>query len=875
MNTRPAGAQSSIFPSVCPHDCPSVCSLQLEIAADGRLGKVRGGDQPYTDGVICAKVARYAERANHPERLMRPLRRVGPKGSGQFEAIGWDQALDLVAENLSQAMEKHGPETVWPYHYAGTMGLVQRAALRRLGHLAGWSRQQETFCVALADAGWQAGVGAKHGVDAREVVDSELIVVWGGNPVHTQINFMHWVQKARRQTGAKLVVVDPYRTATAEKADVHLMLRPGTDGALACAVMHVLLREGLADRDYLARCTDFSLAVERHLESKTPEWAASVTGLDSAEIIAFARQYGATRRSFLRIGYGFTRQRNGAAAMHAVSCLPAVTGAWQEKGGGALYGHSAIYGLERSFLNGLDRPVPATRQMDMSALGAVLAGDPGALRGGPPVTAMLVQNTNPAVVAPESLAVRQGLLRDDLFLCVHEQFMTDTARLADRSYLARLTDFSPAVERHLASKTPEWAASVTGLDSAEIISFAQLYGATRRSFMRIGYGFTRQRNGAAAMHAVSCLPAVTGAWQEKGGGALYGHSAIYGLERSFLNGLDRPVPAARQMDMSALGAVLAGDPGALRGGPPVTAMLIQNTNPAVVAPESLAVREGLLRNDLFLCVHEQFMTDTARLADVVLPATMFTEHDDLYQASGHTFLQVAKAVLEPPGECRSNHDFIGQLAGLMGVEHPAFTMDAGALVDQVLTASGKPGSDEVLRQGWLDCALPFAKAHFLDGFGHPGGRFRFAPDWPAIGPNHDVMPAMPDQLDVIENVSAETPFRLVPAPARHFLNSTFTETEKSKTGEGRPTVLVHPDTAGNLGIADGSLVCLGNRRGMVRLHARLFDGVQPTTLVVESQWPNASFVDGIGINTLVGAAPGFPNGGAAYHDTAVWLAQDR
>ncbi len=691
MNTRPAGAQSSIFPSVCPHDCPSVCSLQLEIAADGRLGKVRGGDQPYTDGVICAKVARYAERANHPERLMRPLRRVGPKGSGQFEAIGWDQALDLVAENLSQAMEKHGPETVWPYHYAGTMGLVQRAALRRLGHLAGWSRQQETFCVALADAGWQAGVGAKHGVDAREVVDSELIVVWGGNPVHTQINFMHWVQKARRQTGAKLVVVDPYRTATAEKADVHLMLRPGTDGALACAVMHVLLREGLADRDYLARCTDFSLAVERHLESKTPEWAASVTGLDSAEIIAFARQYGATRRSFLRIGYGFTRQRNGAAAMHAVSCLPAVTGAWQEKGGGALYGHSAIYGLERSFLNGLDRPVPATRQMDMSALGAVLAGDPGALRGGPPVTAMLVQNTNPAVVAPESLAVRQGLLRDDLFLCVHEQFMTDTARLAD----------------------------------------------------------------------------------------------------------------------------------------------------------------------------------------VVLPATMFTEHDDLYQASGHTFLQVAKAVLEPPGECRSNHDFIGQLAGLMGVEHPAFTMDAGALVDQVLTASGKPGSDEVLRQGWLDCALPFAKAHFLDGFGHPGGRFRFAPDWPAIGPNHDVMPAMPDQLDVIENVSAETPFRLVPAPARHFLNSTFTETEKSKTGEGRPTVLVHPDTAGNLGIADGSLVCLGNRRGMVRLHARLFDGVQPTTLVVESQWPNASFVDGIGINTLVGAAPGFPNGGAAYHDTAVWLAQDR
>ncbi len=691
MNVRSARVQGSVFPSVCPHDCPSVCSLQLEVAADGRLGKVRGGEQPYTDGVICAKVARYAERANHPERLMHPLRRSGPKGSGKFEIIGWDLALDLVAENLNRAIEKLGPETVWPYHYAGTMGLVQRAALRRLGHLSGWSRQHETFCVALSDAGWQAGVGAKHGVDAREVVDSELIVVWGGNPVHTQINFMHWVQKARRRTGAKLVVVDPYRTATAEKADVHLMLRPGTDGALACAVMHVLLRDGLADRDYLARLTDFSSAVERHLESRTPEWAAGITGLSAEQIVAFAR----------------------------------------------------------------------------------------------------------------------------------------------------------------------------------------LYGATRRSFMRIGYGFTRQRNGAAAMHAVSCLPAVTGAWQEKGGGALYGQSAIYGLERRFLNGLDRLVPAARQLDMSALGAVLSGDPGALRGGPPVTAMLVQNTNPAVVAPESLAVRQGLLREDLFLCVHEQFMTDTARLADVVLPATMFAEHDDLYQASGHTFLQVAKAILEPPGECSSNHDFIGQLAGRLGVAHPAFGMNAMAVVDQVLAASGKPGADDVLRQGWLDCTLPFKKAHFLAGFGHPGGRFRFSPDWAAIGPDHAVMPAMPDHLDVIESASLETPFRLVPAPARHFLNSTFTETEKSRIGEGRPTVLVHPDTAKAIGVADGSLVCLGNRRGSVRLHARLFDGVQPTTLVVESQWPSASFVDGIGINALVGAAPGFPNGGAAYHDTAVWLAPDK
>jgi anaerobic selenocysteine-containing dehydrogenase len=662
--------------------------LRLEVTGDGWLGRVRGGGQPYTDGVICAKVARYAERANHPDRLMRPLRRAGPKGDGRFEPISWDDALDIVAENLRRAMQEFGPQSVWPYHYAGTMGLVQRAAIRRLGHLAGWSRQHETFCVALADAGWQAGVGVKRGVDARELVDSDLIVVWGCNPVHTQVNFMHWAQKARRARGARLVVVDPYRTPTAEKADMHLAIKPGTDGALACAVMHVLFAEGLADR----------------------------------------------------------------------------------------------------------------------------------------------------------------------------------------AYLARHTDFSPAVEAHLASRTPRWAAAITGLSAEEIVAFARLYGSARASFLRAGHGFTRQRNGAAAMHAVSCLPAVTGAWQARGGGALYGQIALYGLDRGFLNGLDRPVPAARTLDMAAIGRALEGEKAALRDGPKVAAMLIQSTNPAMVAPESAAVRRGFLREDLFVCVHEQFMTDTARLADIVLPATMFPEHDDLYQASGHTFLQAARAAVEPPGECRSNHEFIGGLAARLGVEHPAFGMDAAALADRLLRDSGKPGFNDLLDAGGLDCALPFEKAHFLDGFGHADGRFHFMPDWSAIGPKHAAMPAFPDHLAVIEDVSEDMPFRLVPAPARHFLNSSFTETASSRAGQGgRPTVLVHPGPAKSLGIGDGDLVRLGNRRGSVRLHARVTDDVPPGTLVVESQWPNACFVDGLCINALVGAEPGYPNGGAAYHDTAVCL----
>lgn len=673
--------------SVCPHDCPSVCALDVEVLSPQRIGRVRGSPQPYTDGVICAKVARYAERAHHPERLLHPLGRVGAKGSGRFEALSWDVALDRVAENFQAAIARHGPETVWPYHYAGTMGFVQRGAIRRLGHVAGWSRQRETFCVALADPGWLAGVGVKRGVDAREVVDSDLIVVWGGNPVHTQINFMHWTQKARRERQAKLVVVDPYRTATAEKADLHLALRPGTDGALACAVMHVLLAEGLADRDYLARQTDFGPTVESHLSSRSPQWAAEITGLSVEQIVAFARLYGSTKRSYLRVGYGFTRQRNGAAAMHAVSCLPAITGAWAHPGGGALYSNGGLYGLKTAFLYGLDRAIAPTRQLDMGRIGAVLAGDPRDLGDGPPVGALLIQSTNPAVVAPDSAAVRRGLLRDDLFTCVHEQFMTDSAKLAD----------------------------------------------------------------------------------------------------------------------------------------------------------------------------------------VVLPATTFLEHDDIYQAGGHTFLQASRAVIAAPGECRSNHLFIGQLARRLGIAHPAFAMDEWSLVDRLLADSGKPGADELLAKGWIDCALPFERAHFLDGFGHPDGRFRFAPNWQALGEGHAMMPPLPDHQQIIDAPTAAKPFRLVAAPARNFLNTTFSETPTSRQKEKRPTALIHPAVCARLGIAAGGLVRLGNERGSVLLHAQPFDGLQEGTLIVESQWSAESFIEGLGINALVSAEPGFPAAGAAYHDTAVWL----
>lgn len=652
------------------------------------MGRLHGAkEHPYLEGVICAKVARYAERVHNPDRLTTPLRRTGPKGSGQFAPIGWDEALDLVAGQFREKAERFGPETVWPYHYAGTMGLVQRDGIKRLRHVMGYSSMLETFCVAIANAGWLAGTGVRRGVDAREMAESELVVVWGGNPVHTQVHVMNWIQKARRAQGAKLVVVDPYRTPTAEKADLHLALRSGTDAALACAVMQVLFAEGFADRDYLARYTD--------------------------------------------------------------------------------------------------RP-------------------------------------------------------DEL-------------------------------EGHLANRGPEWAAAITGLSEEQIVAFARLYGSTKKSFLRVGYGFTRQRNGAVAMHAVSCLPAVTGAWAHRGGGALFGHGEIYGLDATLLQGLDARRPDVRVLDMSRIGAVLANDPRDLAGGSPVTAMLVQNTNPAAVAPDSGAVRRGLSREDLFLCVHEQVMTETALMADVVLPATTFLEHDDIYQSSGHSFLQVARAVIPPIGDSRPNHFVICELAKRLGARHRGFEMTEWELIEATLKASGKPPAEQILRQRGFDCIQDFATSHFLNGFGHADGHFHFAPDWAARGPAHEGLPRFPDQLGVIDQTTGEKPFRLVAAPARHFLNSTFSETESSRRLQHRPTILVHAKTCERFGFTAGALVQIGNERGQVFLHVQPTEGMDEQTLVVESIWPANAFIGGAGINTLVSAEAAWPAGGAAFHDTAVWL----
>src|SRR5436190_46220 len=623
--------------SACPHDCPSTCALEVEVLDGRSIGRVRGAeDNAYTAGVICAKVARYSERIHHPDRLLKPLVRKGPKGSGQFAPISWDDALDLIAEKFLAAEARHGSEAVWPYYYAGTMGLVMRDGINRLRHVKKYSGFHSTICVNPAWTGYIAGTGKLAGPDPREMAKSDCVVIWGTNPVNTQVNVMTHAIRARKERGAKIVAIDIYQNGTMQQADLAVLVRPGTDGALACAVMHCLFRDGFADREYLEKYTDAPRELEEHVRTRSPEWATRITGCPVETIEAFARLVAERKRAYFRLGYGFGRSR--------------------------------------------------------------------------------------------------------------------------------------------------------------------------------------------------------------------------------------------------IGPILVGEPDALIKDIPVTALLIQNTNPVSVAPEQDKVKRGFAREDLFVCVHEQFMTETAQLADVVLPATMFMEHDDFYQGGGHQYIQLGPKLIDPPGECRNNHELLCALAKRLGAKHPGFEMTPRELIDWTLQKSGWGTLAELEANKWIDCQPDFDTAHYTQGFAWPDGKFRFKPDWKTVpfrspwhaGPVNE-MPVLPDHWAVIEEATAEHPFRLGTSPARNFLNSTFNETPTSIAREKRPTVMIHPDDAAAHGIADGDKVVLGNTRGEVRLHAKLFEGVRRGVLIAESIWPNSAYEDGKGINTLTGADAVAPYGGAAFHDNRVWI----
>jgi anaerobic selenocysteine-containing dehydrogenase len=413
--------------SVCPHDCPSCCSLEVSVT-DGRITDVTGNPaHPFTQGVICGKVREYAERVHSPLRITTPLRRVGPKGAGEFEPMSWDDAIGEIAGRWRDVIDVWGGEALLPFSYAGSMGQVQFYAGHPLFHALGASRLDRSICVSTAYAGWRATVGAVTGNDSEQMVGADVVILWGINAAYSTINVMTLVKQARAR-GAHVIVIDPYRTPTAQQADEHLMVRPGTDAALALAVMHVLVTEGLVDRDYIERATLGYERLAEHVKAYAPETVAPIVGVPAETIVRFARRYGSTPASFVRIGIGLSRHDNGGMTCRTLACLPALTGAYAHPHGGALLSSGGAFGLDFAAAERPDlMPARRPRIVNMIHLGRALT-DPGMA---PPVKALYVYTANPAAVCPDQTRVLQGLAREDLFTVVHEQVLTDSAYYAD------------------------------------------------------------------------------------------------------------------------------------------------------------------------------------------------------------------------------------------------------------------------------------------------------------------------------------------------------------------------------------------------------------------------------------------------------------
>ena len=420
--------------AVCPHDCPDTCSMTVTLDADGRAVALKGdADHPFTRGFLCAKVNRYLDRVYHPERLLHPLKRTGPKGSGQFERVSWGEAVAEIAANFQRvAGGPHGPEAILPYSYAGTMGKLQYASLdRRLFGLLGASNLDRTICATAGIAGCDVTLGGRAAVDPEAVTDAKVIVNWGSNTAVTNAHLWAVMHQARRR-GATIVTIDPHRSRTATKSDWHLPVRPGTDAALALGVMHVLFRDGLTDDAYM---TDYCLGtteLRARVAEYDPERVAAITTLPAADIERLATLIGTARRDlggpcFIRLNYGLQRHGGGAMAVRAVTCIPAVTGDWRAPGGGAMLSTSGLYAFDDAALTRPELHRPGARTVNMVQLAEALAGE---LPGGP-VEALYVYNSNPASVAPDQSKVIQGLMREDLFTAVHDLFLTDTARYAD------------------------------------------------------------------------------------------------------------------------------------------------------------------------------------------------------------------------------------------------------------------------------------------------------------------------------------------------------------------------------------------------------------------------------------------------------------
>lgn len=466
----------------CGHDCPDTCGWVVTVRDGTAESLVGDPDHPFTRGTLCAKVNHYLERVYHPERVLHPLKRVGPKGEARFERVSWDEALADIAARWQAIVAESGAEAILPYSSAGVQGLVQQASIdRRLFGSMGCSDLDRNICGAVAAAGMKMTIGTGTGIDPEEIVHSRFVVLWGTNTIVTNLHYWPYVREAQRR-GAKIVVVDPVRTRTAESADWHLQIKPGTDATLALAMMHVIIRDRLVDTDYVSRYTVGYDALVERVRDYAPDGVAATIGLTPAEIERFAREYATTQPSLLRPLIGIEHHRNGAMQFRTIACLPALTGAWRHRGGGLARSthalHFAVLDIDRVERPDLARP--GRRVLNMRDLGKDLCDRALA----PQIRSLIVYGANPMVSMPNQERIREGLLREDLFTIVHDLFVTDTARFADyvlpaTSQIEHL-DLSPAWGHlYLALNRPAIAPRGESISNSEL--FRRLAAALGRT----------------------------------------------------------------------------------------------------------------------------------------------------------------------------------------------------------------------------------------------------------------------------------------------------------------------------------------------------------------------------------------------------------
>jgi anaerobic selenocysteine-containing dehydrogenase len=657
--------------AACPHDCPDTCAMLVTVE-DGRAVNVAGDkDHPFTNGGLCVKVNNYLDRVYDPGRVLFPLRRTGPKGSGRFERITWDDALDEIATRFRAIIEEHGPEAIMPVSYLGTEGILNGLNVgdpffAKLGATI----SERTYCDSGSCTAYAMTIGATAGVDPESFVHSRFILVWACNIQSTNLHLWPFIVEARKR-GAKVVVVDPVRTRTAAAADQHVALRPGTDAALALAMAHVIIDEGLVDRDYVDRYTVGYPEFAEHVRQYTPEWAAGETGVDAGVIRTLAREYAANQPSVIRIGVAVERHAGGGQTVRALSCLPALVGAWRKPGGGIL-------------------------------------------------------------------------------------------------------------------QLPLWAFPV---------------------------------NWGAFMHP------------------------------------ELLTPGTRVVNQFLLGAALTGD---LPAGPPLKALMVYNSNPVVVCPDQDRLVEGLSREDLFTVVSEQFMTDTADYADIVLPATTQLEQDDIMFSWGHFYVSYNHRAIEPLGEAVPNTELFRRLAARMGFDDPVFRRTDDELIAEAFDWSHPHMAGitvaSLKEQGWQRLTLPAPDAyapHAEGGFPTPSGKVELLSSAAAGGNfvlplfrqgSNDFQPG--DAVDPLPHyvppresaatdpeLAARYPLNLLTPKSHAYLNSSFASHAFHRQAQKEPNVVIHPDDAAARGITDGDAVRVFNDRGAFVVLAKLDEAVLPGVVV--------------------------------------------